>query len=191
MSNNDRSDRFLTGKLLIAMPAIGDARFEHSVIYLCAHTPDGAMGIVVNRPLQEPSFADLLKQLDVSPVPPARQIPLRAGGPVEQARGFVLHTSDWTSEGSLMVDDGLVLTASLDVLKVIAEGSGPREGFLALGYVGWGPSQLDAELSNNVWLSAAADEMLVFDGAHETKWLRALAKLRIDPSQLSSTAGHA
>jgi putative transcriptional regulator len=181
----------MTGKLLIAMPAIGDSRFEHSVIYLCAHTPDGAMGIVVNRPLNEPSFEDLLKQLDVSPVPPARQIPLCAGGPVEQARGFVLHTADWTSEGSLMVDNGLVLTASLDVLKVIAEGSGPREGFLALGYVGWGPSQLDAELSNNVWLSAAADEMLVFDAAHETKWLRALAKLRIDPSQLSSTAGHA
>ena len=191
MAENDDIDRFLTGKLLIAMPAIGDARFEHSVIYLCAHTADGAMGIVVNRPLEEPSFDELLKQLDVSPVPPARKIPLCSGGPVDKARGFVLHTADWTSDASLQVDEGLALTASLDVLKAIAEGSGPREGFLALGYVGWGPAQLDAELTNNVWLCATADETLVFDGEHETKWLRALAKLRIDPLQLSSTAGHA
>ncbi len=191
MMNKDDADNFLTGKLLIAMPAIGDTRFEHSVIYLCAHTAAGAMGIVVNRPLEEPSFGELLKQLEINPAPPARQLPLCAGGPVDKARGFVLHTSDWTSEASLQVNDGLALTASLDVLQVIAEGNGPREGFLALGYVGWGPAQLDAELTNNVWLSVPADDTLVFDNQHDTKWLRALAKLHIDPRQLSSDAGHA
>jgi putative transcriptional regulator len=110
---------------------------------------------------------------------------------VEKARGFVLHTADWTSDASLLVDDGLALTASLDVLKAIAGGGGPREGVLALGYAGWGPGQLDAELTNNVWLSAPSDETLVFDAEHDTKWLRALAMLHIDPLQLSSAAGHA
>lgn len=191
MAKPDNSDRFLTGSLLIAMPSIGDGRFAQTVIYLCAHTPEGAMGIVVNRPLAAPSFDDLLKQLDITPLPPARRIRLCAGGPVDNARGFVLHTSDWTSDASLQVDDHLALTASLDVLKAIAEGGGPREGILALGYAGWGPGQLDAELSNNVWLSAPADETLVFDSGHESKWVRALAKLHIDPLQLSSAAGHA
>lgn len=191
MVPNDDTDGFLTGKLLIAMPTAGDTPFAQSVIYLCAHTADGAMGIVLNRPLQAPSFDELLKQLDIAPIPPVRRIRLCAGGPVDNARGFVLHTADWTSDESLHVDDGLALTASLDVLKAIAEGGGPREGILALGYAGWGPGQLDAELSNNVWLSVPADEHLVFDAEHDRKWLRALAKLHIDPLQLSSSAGHA
>jgi putative transcriptional regulator len=184
-------DPFLTGNLLIAMPAIGDARFTQTVIYLCAHTQEGAMGIVVNRPLVEPSFADLLRQLEIAPAPPARSIGLFSGGPVENARGFVLHTTDWTSDASLTVDAGLSLTASLDVLKAIAGGGGPRECILALGYAGWGPGQLDAEIGNNVWLSAPADEALVFGAGHDTKWQRALAKLHIDPLMLSSAAGHA
>jgi putative transcriptional regulator len=184
-------DTFLTGQLLIAMPAMTDPRFSQSVIYLCAHTAEGAMGIVVNRPLQKPSFDDLLKQLEVAPTPPARRIRLCAGGPVENARGFVLHTSDWTGEGSLKVTDGLALTASLDVLKAIAGGGGPREGILALGYAGWGPGQLDAEIQQNAWLSAPADEPVVFDANHDTKWRRALALLRIDPLLLSGVAGHA
>ena len=191
MTQTEDEDRFLTGTLLIAMPAIGDARFAQSVIYLCAHTEEGAMGIVVNRPLSAPPFEDLLQQLAIEPAPPARYIGLYAGGPVENARGFVLHTTDWTSDASLQVDEGLALTASLDVLKAIASGGGPRQGILALGYAGWGPGQLDAELIANVWLSAPADEMLVFDSDHETKWLRAFAKLHIDPLQLSSIAGHA
>ena len=191
MAKTDPLDPFLTGKLLIAMPAIGDDRFAQCVIYLCAHTADGAMGIVVNRPLGAPSFEDLLKQLEIAPNPPTRRIGLCAGGPVEKARGFVLHTADWTSEASLLVDDGLALTASLDVLKAIAGGGGPREGILALGYAGWGPGQLDAELTNNIWLSAPSDETLVFDTEHDSKWLRALAMLHIDPLQLSSAAGHA
>lgn len=184
-------DSYLTGQLLIAMPAMADPRFTHSVIYMCAHTPDGAMGLVLNRPIVKPTFDDLLKQLQVAPLPPVRQIKLCAGGPVENARGFVLHTNDWTGEGSLQVDKTMALTASLDVLKVIAEGGGPRECVLALGYAGWGPGQLDEEFQQNAWLSAPADETLLFDDGHDTKWRRALAKLHIDPLLLSHTAGHA
>jgi putative transcriptional regulator len=182
---------FLTGQLLIAMPAMADERFAQSVIYLCAHTPEGAMGLVLNRPLQRPKFDDLLRQLEVAPLPPARRIRLCAGGPLDNARGFVLHTTDWTGEGSLRVDDAVALTASLDVLKAIAEGRGPREGLLALGYAGWGPGQLDAEIQQNAWLSVPADETIVFDADHDTKWRRALAKLNIDPLLLSGAAGHA
>ncbi|PPQ36022.1 YqgE/AlgH family protein [Rhodopila globiformis] len=182
---------FLTGQVLIAMPSMADPRFQQSVIYVCAHTPEGAMGLVLNRPIVKPTFDDLLKQLQVAPVPPVREIKLCAGGPVENARGFVLHTSDWTGEGSLKVDDSTALTASLDVLKVIAEGGGPRECILALGYAGWGPGQLDQELQQNAWLSVTPDELLLFDNDHDTKWRRALAKLRIDPLLLSDTAGHA
>jgi putative transcriptional regulator len=182
---------FLTGQLLIAMPTMEDPRFAQSVIYLCAHTLEGAMGLVLNRPLQRPKFDDLLRQLEVAPLPPARRIRLCAGGPMDNARGFVLHTADWTGEGSLRVDDSLALTASLDVLKAIAEGNGPREGLLALGYAGWGPGQLDAEIQQNAWLSVPADETIVFDADHDTKWRRALAKLNIDPLLLSGAAGHA
>jgi putative transcriptional regulator len=188
---SDASADFLTGQLLIAMPAMEDPRFAQSVIYLCAHTPEGAMGLVLNRPLQRPKFDELLRQLDVAPVPPARRIRLCAGGPMDNARGFVLHTTDWTGEGSLRVNDALALTASLDVLKAIAEGNGPREGLLALGYAGWGPGQLDAEIQQNAWLSVPADETIVFDADHDTKWRRALGKLNIDPLLLSGAAGHA
>jgi putative transcriptional regulator len=181
----------LTGQVLIAMPAMADARFAQSVIYVCAHTEEGAMGIVLNRPLAAPTFSDLLTQLSVDPVPPARSIRLCQGGPVDNARGFVLHTSDWTGDGSLRVDDRMALTASLDILKAIAAGGGPAQGVLALGYAGWGPGQLDQEIQDNAWLSAPADLSLVFDDDHETKWRRALATLKIDPLLLSPAAGRA
>jgi putative transcriptional regulator len=184
-------DQFLTGQLLIAMPVMADPRFAQSVIYVCAHTPDGAMGLVVNRPITKPSFDDLLRQLEIEPVPPARRIRLCAGGPVDNARGFVLHTADWTGEGSLKVNEALALTASLDVLKAIAEGGGPRAGLLALGYAGWGPGQLEAEIQQNAWLSVPAEEGLVFDDGHDTKWRRAFETLNIDPLLLSDSAGHA
>lgn len=184
-------EHFLTGQLLIAMPEMGDPRFAQAVIYVCAHTLEGAMGLVLNRPIQRPSFDDLLRQLEVAPTPPARRIQLCAGGPVDNARGFVLHTTDWTGEGSLRVNDSLALTASLDVLKAIAEGGGPREGLLALGYAGWGPGQLDAEIHQNAWLSVPADEAILFGGDYDTKWRRALGKLNIDPLLLSGAAGHA
>ena len=181
----------LTGQVLIAMPSMTDQRFAHAVIYVCAHSEDGAMGIVVNRPLATPSFADLLSQLNVEPSPPARAIRLGQGGPVDNARGFVLHTADWTGDGSLKVDEHLALTASLDILKAIAAGGGPEQGLLALGYAGWGPGQLDAEIQQNTWLTAPADLDLLFDDSHDTKWRRALAKLRVDPLVLSSVAGRA
>lgn len=186
---DDRS--FLTGQLLIAMPSMADPRFSRTVIYMCAHTAEGAMGLVLNRPVAKPTFEDLLRQLKVEPVPPARAIRLCAGGPVENGRGFVLHTTDWTGDGSLLVNKAMALTASLDVLKVIAEGGGPRECLLALGYAGWGPGQLDKEIQQNAWLSAPADEVLLFDEGHDTKWRRAMGKLRIDPSLLSDVVGHA
>jgi len=188
---SDPETPYLTGQLLIAMPTLADPRLSQGVIYMCAHTGDGAMGILLNRPLAQPSFDDLLRQLQIEPLPPARRIRLCVGGPVDNARGFVLHTADWTGEGSLVVDERLALTASLDVLKAIATGGGPRKGLLALGYVGWGPRQLDDEIQRNAWLSGPADEALLFDTAHETKWRRALAKLRIDPALLSGVAGHA
>jgi putative transcriptional regulator len=181
----------LTGQVLIAMPAMADPRFSQSVIYVCAHNDEGAMGIVFNRKLAAPSFADLLKQLEVDPVPPARSITLCQGGPVDNARGFVLHTADWTSDGSLLVADDMALTASLDVLKAIASGGGPARCMLALGYAGWGPGQLDQEIQQNSWLSAPADPGLLFDDDHDAKWRRALAKLRVDPLLLSPAAGRA
>jgi putative transcriptional regulator len=188
---SDDASATLAGQLLVAMPAMADPRFAHAVIYLCAHTDEGAMGILLNRPIEQPSFEDLLKQLGIEPVPPARHIRLCSGGPVDHGRGFVLHTTDWISEESLRVNDLVALTASLDVLMAIAGGGGPRSGLLALGYAGWGPGQLDNELQQNAWLSVPADETLVFDGDSDTKWRRALAKLRIDPALLSDTAGHA
>ena len=181
----------LTGQLLIAMPTMDDPRFAQSLIYMCAHTEEGAMGLVLNRPLVSPTFTDLLVQLDVMPTPPARSITLCDGGPMDGARGFVLHTADWTGDGSLQVDDSVALTASLDVLKAIAAGEGPRAGLLALGYASWGAGQLDEEIFANVWLSAPATLDLVFDDDFATKWRRAFASLRVDPALLSGVAGHA
>lgn len=149
------------------------------------------MGLVLNRPLASPSFADLLRQLEVSPNPPARTIALCEGGPMDAARGFVLHTADWTGDGSMQVDGSVSLTASLDVLKAIAAGEGPRSGLLALGYAGWGAGQLDDEIQQNTWLSAPAPLDLVFDDDHTTKWRRAFASIRVDPAWLSGAAGHA
>lgn len=187
----DANDHSLKGQLLIAMPAMEDPNFVQSVVYLCAHSAEGAMGIVINRPLRRPSFTELLRQLDLAPVPPRRDIRMIEGGPVEHGRGFVLHSTDWTGEGSLKVNARVALTASLDVLKAIAQGGGPKESVLALGYAGWGPGQLDAEMQQNAWLSVDADEALVFDAENDTKWRRALATMKIDPLLLSGTAGRA
>ncbi|MBW8270380.1 YqgE/AlgH family protein [Caldovatus aquaticus] len=183
--------RYLAGQLLVAMPGMQDPRFAHSVICLCAHSAEGAMGIVVNKPLDGLSFDDLLRQLNLDPVPPQRRIRLFAGGPVEGGRGFVLHTPDWSTEGSLPISGEVALTASVDILKAIAGGGGPRRGILALGYAGWGPGQLEDEIQRNAWLSVPPDEALLFGEDHERKWRDALAKLRIDPLLLSTTAGRA
>lgn len=185
---------WLTGHALIAMPSLSGSVFARSVIYLCAHTAEGAMGLMLNQPLASPSFEGLLKTLGVEPTPPARSIRLHSGGPVENGRGFVLHTADWTAQGSLAVDGRLALTASLDILKAIAEGGGPAQGLLALGYSGWGPGQLDREMHENAWLSVPMGEQdfgLIFDSDHASKWQRALGKLGVDPVLLSGTAGRA
>lgn len=181
----------LAGQVLIAMPSLTDPNFNQAVILLCAHGEDGAMGLVLNRAVDKPTFHGLLQQLDIEPRPPAREIRLCAGGPVENVRGFVLHTADWMAENTLAVEGGLGLTTSLDVLKAIAEGNGPRQGLLALGYAGWGPGQLESELSNNAWLSVSADEGLIFDADNASRWRRAMNKLHVDPLLLSPTAGHA
>jgi len=177
---SDVAEGMLTGQLLIAMPSLAGSIFEQAVIFVCAHTAAGAMGIVVNHPIAEPSFEELLEQLDLAPGPRRRHISLLRGGPVEVARGFVLHSAEWTGEGSLVVDG----------LQKIARGDGPREAMLALGYAGWGPGQLDRELVENSWLNAPADIGVVFGPEHETKWRRAMGLLRVDPALLSQAAGH-
>ncbi|MBS7810817.1 YqgE/AlgH family protein [Roseococcus pinisoli] len=181
----------LAGQLLVAMPNLRDPHFAGSVIVLCAHSAGGAMGLILNQPIPKLSFEELLKQVGVEPLPPQRSIRLVSGGPVEESRGFVLHSGEWKAEGSLPVEGGYALTASLDILKAIASGGGPRQGLLALGYAGWGAGQLEAEIARNDWLSVPADEDLLFGGDDDTRWRRALAKLNIDPSLLSAEAGHA
>lgn len=179
------------GQLLIAMPAMTDARFAHAVIFICAHGEEGALGIVVNHPLATPNFAELLTQLKIEPYPPLRSLRVQAGGPVESGRGFVLHSADWLGEGTLRVGESLALTASLEILQVVAAGGGPRMATLALGYAGWGPGQLDAEMRGNTWLTGPADEGILFDTEDGTKWHRALRRLGIDPVLLSSEVGRA
>ena len=192
MKRPPAEEGWLGGQLLIAMPSMEDPRFARAVICLCAHSSEGAMGIVLNRAIENLTFDDLLKQLDVTPVPPARRIRLHAGGPVEGGRGFVLHTQDWSSESSLTMDGGFALTASVDILKAIAGGGGPRQGLLALGYAGWGPGQLESEIQHNAWLNVTPDEAILFtEEDQDAKWRRALAKLKVDPLLLVGTAGRA
>ena len=190
---------YLDGQMLIAMPTMRDERFARSVIYVCAHSSEGAMGIVVNQPAANINFSDLLVQLDVIVADDLIQLPRRAGlvkvlkgGPVETGRGFVLHSSDFFIENStLPIDDGICLTATLDILKAIARGDGPASAVLALGYAGWAPGQLGTEIHQNGWLHCAADRELIFGPDSEGKYALALKKIGIDVGMLSSEAGHA
>jgi len=191
LSDQNSDDGYLTGQLLIAMPSIGDPRFERTVIYLCAHSAEGAMGLIINKLADEIDFDELLQQLNVDAGDPRQQIRVHVGGPVETGRGFVLHTTDYQQESTLLVSDDVGLTATVDILRAIAEGSGPRQCLLALGYAGWAPGQLDGEIQANGWLHVNADLPLVFDSDLENKWSRAVSKVGIDPSFLSSDAGHA
>lgn len=182
----------LTGKLLIAMPDMGDPRFDRSVIYMCAHAPDGSMGLIVNKPTPEVRFSDLLEQLSIDESELAADVRVHYGGPVETGRGFVLHTADYTSgAGTMEVADGIAMTATLDILEDIATGSGPKRSMLGLGYAGWGPGQLEGELVRNGWLVADANEDILFGRAAEHKWTAALKVLGIDPLMLSATGGSA
>jgi putative transcriptional regulator len=191
MKRSDDTPGYLTGQLLIAMPAMPDPRFARTVIYVCAHSAEGAMGIVVNRLFGSITFPDLLEQLGIEAGPAVHGRHVHFGGPVEAARGFVLHSTDYLQDGTLQVDDEVALTATVDVLRAIAEGGGPRRSLLALGYAGWGEGQLDAEIQANGWLHAPADEALLFDDDIDTKWERAIAKLGVSLSTLSGEAGHA
>ena len=181
----------LTGQLLIAMPAMPDPRFAHSVIFMCMHDERGAMGIIVNQVVDGLEFEKLLEQVGIKEAPPKRRIAIHVGGPVETGRGFVLHSSDYKLDSTLDVDGGIRLTQSIEVLKEISRGGGPRRCLLALGYAGWGPGQLEREIKQNGWLNVAADEELIFGAAIDDKWRRALAKMGIDPTMLSSSAGRA
>jgi putative transcriptional regulator len=199
IGHNGPDESYLDGQMLIAMPVMGDPRFERSVIYLCAHSAEGAMGIIVNHPAGSIDFPQLLMQLDI--IKSADQIKVQEnaepmqvlkGGPVDTGRGFVLHSSDFfIQDATLRIDRDICLTATVDILKAIAKGTGPRHAILALGYAGWAPGQLETEIQHNGWLHCPADPDLVFGSAVEEKYPRALRKIGIDPGMLSNEAGHA
>lgn len=184
-------DCYFTDKLLVAMPTIVDPQFARSVVYVCAHNEDGAMGLVVNKPMPDINFSELLTQLDIDLTSEIMTDKVNFGGPVEAGRGFVLHTSDFQREGTMVVSSGIALTATLDILKAIAEGHGPRRHLLALGYACWDAGQLDDEVRQNGWLHAPPDDDLLFGQELDSKWARAIGKLGFDPSQLSSLTGTA
>jgi putative transcriptional regulator len=192
-------DEFLDGQLLIAMPLMSDRRFARSVVYVCAHSKDGAMGLIINQRAPHISFPDLLELLGIVPSDTGDglsneklSMSIHVGGPVETGRGFVLHSSDYFADDStLPIEDGVCLTATIDILKAIAAGKGPNKAMLALGYAGWSPGQLESEIQANGWLNCPADLGLIFNPDVESKYTRAFAKIGIDPSHLVSDAGHA
>lgn len=176
----------LDGKLLVAMPGMGDPRFAHSVIYMCAHSPDGAMGLIVNKPATDLDFTELLNQLGITAERPIEGVDVHYGGPVEHGRGFVLHSRDYAAgDGTLTVNEEFGMTSTLDILEDISLGIGPKACLLALGYAGWGPGQLEDEIRDNGWLICDADAALVFSEDHEGKWNAAMQRIGIDPRMLS------
>jgi putative transcriptional regulator len=199
LKSGKRSEGYLEGQMLVAMPSMGDERFARTVVYMCAHSVEGAWGIVVNRRSRRLTFPDLLVQLDVIKQDAAIRLPQRAsnvqvlrGGPVERGRGFMLHTADYSGDHStIRLADSISVTATLDILKTIAQGEGPGQAVLALGYAGWAPGQLDQELQSNGWLTVEADESFIFSPDQDAKYDRALKKIGIDPAMLSNEAGHA
>jgi len=188
---------FLDGHFLIAMPGNSDSNFNRSVVYICAHSPEGAMGFVINQP-QSLTFVDILLHLKViadeddSIVLPeqARNVLIQKGGPVESGRGFVLHSDDYLTQSSIPVSEDICLTATVDIIRAMSRGKGPRKAALMLGYAGWGAGQLENEIANNDWLSCPADENLIFDRGLDGKYNRALAILGVHPAMLSMEAGH-
>jgi len=183
----------LAGQLLIAMPQMPDPRFARTVIYLCVHSGEGAMGLVINKLADNPqvTLAELMGRLGIAAEGLKADARVRFGGPTEPGRGFVLHSADYAEDGTLVVDGNVALTATLDILRAIGRGQGPEKSILALGYAGWGPGQLDAEIQANGWLHAQADDQLIFDPNPKSKWQRALARIGVDLSALSGDAGHA
>ncbi len=194
---NKRERGFLDGQFLIAMPGMFDTNFARTVIYICAHSDDGAMGFIINKP-QPLSFSDVLLHLelvaqdDVIRLPArTRDFQIQTGGPVESGRGFVLHSDDYLSESSIPVSDDICLTATLDIVRAISRGGGPARGMMMLGYAGWSAGQLESEISSNGWLTCPANEELIFDRDLGDKYERALALMGVTPAMLSTEAGHA
>ena len=189
----------LEGQLLVAMPSMSDRRFARSVIYVCAHSDEGAMGLIVNQRAPNVSAPDLLERLGISTrgedetvANEVLSLPIQVGGPVETGRGFVLHSADYfAADSTLAIEPGVCLTATVDILKAIAQGNGPNRAILALGYSGWSPGQLENEIQSNGWLNCPADAELIFDDDLESKYARAMSKLGIDLSHLVNDAGHA
>lgn len=183
---------YLVGQTLVAMPGIGDPRFLRSVILICAHSDDYAMGLVVNKPIEDLTLPQLLSQLDIEQdiqIPDARVLD---GGPVGTDRGFVVHTNDYFSDGTTLdVAEGLCMTATRDVLKALATGGAPEQAALSLGYSGWGPGQLEMELAENAWLTMPSSDEIVFGQDHSRKWERSLELIGIDPAHLHSGGGQA
>ncbi|NRQ13899.1 hypothetical protein BHMPCIPO_01119 [Ensifer sesbaniae] len=197
MAQKRRERGFLDGQFLIAMPGMFDANFARTVIFICAHSDDGAMGFVLNRP-QQLTFPDVLLHLDILDEEEAIRLPqmtrdfqIQAGGPVETGRGFVLHSDDYLSDSSIPVSDDICLTATLDIVRAISRGEGPVKATMMLGYAGWGPGQLEAEITQNGWLTCPAREELIFDRALDDKYDRALALMGVSAAMLSADAGHA
>jgi putative transcriptional regulator len=189
--------RYLDGQMLIAMPSMTDKRFERSVIFMCSHSAKGAMGLIVNQRAKNVSFADLMRELKVSEANKSargdlRGMSLHIGGPVSTERGFVLHSDDYMVENvTVRVAPGICLTATVDILRALAAGTGPKQALIALGYSGWAPGQLETEIQANGWLNCDSDRDLVFGTDLELKYPRALSKIGVDPSHLVSEAGHA
>ncbi len=183
---------YLTGKCLVAMPQMDDERFANSVIYICSHTKEGAMGFVVNKTIKELSFADLAEQLPITKlVSPSAMIEIHQGGPLEKIRGFVLHTTDYIKPDTLVINQQMAVSSSIDILNDIAFGTGPAENLIALGYASWRPQQLEQEIINNCWLVAESTPELVFKTKDEEKWQKAIDSLGIDLNNLSITSGRA
>lgn len=189
MSLVGNEDGYLEGQLLIAMPGLSDPRFSRSVVFMCAHNAEGAMGLIVNKMFESVTFADILKPLNIENA--AADAPVHFGGPVETSRGFVLHSPDYTNDGTILVGKEVALTATVDILRAIAAGTGPAKHIMALGYAGWGPQQLDMEIRANGWLHTQADVDLVFGGDNDLKWDQAMSRIGVDPGMLSDAAGHA
>ena len=199
IAQTETGSGYLDGQLLIAMPGMADERFSRAVIYVCAHSAEGAMGIVLNRPAADLSFPDLLVQLEIVPSMERIRLPQRVGdvqvlmgGPVETSRGFVLHSPDFhIDQSTLPIDDSVCLTATIDILRAIARGDGPRRAVLALGYAGWTSGQLESEIQANGWLTCPADAELIFNSAADLRYELAMRKIGIEPAMLSMQAGHA
>lgn len=185
------NENYLTGKCLISMPNLQDERFAETLVYICSHNKDGAMGFIVNKRIKEFSFADLANQLPINTLRPIEPIDLHQGGPLEKVRGFVLHSTDYIKDDTIVIDEKIAISSSIDIITDIAFGTGPKDNLIALGYASWAPQQLENEIINNSWLVTTPTPELVFHTKDEEKWQKALDSLGIDFNRLSFRQGHA